>query len=346
MKLCMIGRRGHYGYVLHDLPRVPQVRVEGICAGAEEDDLAPLQTWCAEHGHSPRVFAAWEEMLDAVKPDVVCVDGPFELHAAMCIESFRRGIHVFCEKPVALTMRDLDRLRKTHAKSGVHFAGMMGLRYDPAVYTAWQAVRRGAVGRVRLVDTRKSYKLGSRPAFYRKRETYGGTIPWVGSHALDWIQWFSGERFVSVCALHSTRENRDHGDLEVTAVCQFALTNDVLGTVSIDFLRPDAAPTHGDDRVRAVGTDGVAEAARGEVRLISGDGKGEPTIPATCDRAIFADFVKQIEGKGQCLVSAEETILNTEACLLARKAADTGRVAKFRQRSDKQQSTEERCRRT
>jgi hypothetical protein len=42
--------------------------------------------------------------------------------------------------------------------------------------------------------------------------------------------------------------------METTAICCFTLGNDILAHVNADFYRPDNAPTHGDDRVRVVGT--------------------------------------------------------------------------------------------
>jgi len=251
------------------------------------------------------------------------------MHADMCLEAFRRGMAVFCEKPVALTPADLARLRSAHADSGVHFAAMMGLRYDPAFFTAWRAVRDGAIGAVRLIDARKSYRLGQRPAFYHRRETYGGTIPWVGSHAIDWIHWFSGAPFRTVYGAHSTRHNRDHDQLELTALCQFTLGDEIFASASIDYLRPPRAPTHGDDRVRVAGTEGVIEVRGGAVYLINDHADGEQTPACECPRQIFCDFVDQVRGRSEALLDAADTFAVTEACLLARQSADEGRQKSF-----------------
>jgi predicted dehydrogenase len=275
------------------------------------------------------VFDDYAKMLDSARPDVVVIAGPFELHAEMAVESMRRGIHVFCEKPVAMTMDGLERLRTAHSESGVRLAGMMGLRYEPAFYTAWRAIKDGAVGTVRMINTRKSYKLGERPPHYHRRETYGGTIPWVGSHAIDWLMWLSGESFVSVHAMHTARDNRGNGDMEMTALCQFSLTNDVFGSVSMDFLRPANAPTHGDDRARIAGTEGVIEVRDGSVFLVNAGMEGEVELPVKCDRKIFRDFIESIEGNNECLVGSEETFELTRACLLARQSADENRIVQF-----------------
>jgi predicted dehydrogenase len=248
----------------------------------------------------------------------------------MCIDAFERGMHVFCEKPVALIWEECDARKTACQNANVHFSAMMGLRYHPAFYTAWQAVRNGAVGTVRLMDARKSYRLGQRPAYYQSRATYGGTIPWVGSHAIDWIYWFSGETFETVYATHSTQHNHNNGDLEMSALCHFTLSNEVFAAAGIDYLRPSNAPTHGDDRIRIAGTEGVIEVRDGQVFLINNSTSGEKILPTQCERQIFKDFVEGIEKRTTHLISADDIWAVTEACLLARQSADNGQTKHFR----------------
>lgn len=326
MNVSFIGLRGHYGYALDSLAEMPRVTVTGVCAGCD-DDVSPLVEACEKLRQTPQIFADWRAMLDRASPDVLVVAGPFEKHAEICAEAFGRGVHVFCEKPVAMTLDELAMLRAAHAASGVHFAGMMGMRYAPAFYAARVAVVAGAVGQVRLINTRKSYKLGERAEFYRHRDTYGGTIPWVGSHAIDWIHWFAQRPFETVFAAHSPAHNRGHGELETSALCQFTLADDILASASIDYYRPDGAPSHGDDRIRVVGTDGVIEVADGKITLIGR--AGVDVLRAHRDRWIFEDFVNHVEGRGEALIGPADTFAVTEACLLARQSADEGRVVSF-----------------
>jgi predicted dehydrogenase len=325
----MAGVRGHNDYIFDSLADLPDVRIVGLCAAAAGDDISPLKRHCDDFAHEGRVYDDYAAMLDAAKPDMVSIAGPFERHAEMCTAAFERGIHVFCEKPVAMTVAEGTALEIAHRRSGVHFAAMMGLRYDPALFTARQAVAGGAVGEVRLINARKSYKLGERAEFYRHRATYGGTIPWVGSHAVDWIQWFSGAEFESVWATHSTSGNRGYGELESSALCHFTLAGDMFASASIDYFRPDTAPTHGDDRVRVVGTGGVIEVHYEHVSLINAATDGVQRLAPVCERKIFADFVAHISGDTTALIGPADTFAVTRACLLARQSADEGRVVRF-----------------
>ncbi len=339
MNIGLVGNRGHLEYVFEGLRRKPEVRLAAIASGSDDAEADDVQWRCEVDGHHPERYPAgmqgYRQLLDEAGIEVVCIAGPFELHTPMCLEAFARGIHVFCEKPVSITLAELDGLKASfYANGSVQLSAMMGLRYDPAFYTAWELVRSGAVGQVRLLNAQKSYRLGFRPDYYHYRQTYGGTIPWVGSHAIDWVYWFSQAPFVAVKASQSRQANRGNGSLEVSALCQFRLADEILASVSVDYLRPASAPTHGDDRLRVVGTGGVVEVRQGRVYLIEESTDGEREIPTRCERQVFSDFLDQVQGNQaapyiQALLSAEDVFAVTEACLLAQKSADEEREILF-----------------
>lgn len=333
MKMCMIGSRGHYPLALHRLPQLPQVSLVGVSAGTHEDSIDPLKHAIERLTRQPMppAFADYRDMLEQVKPDIVTIAGPFEAHASMSMDAMRCGADVFCEKPVATSLQDLDALKSVQAETGRLFLSMMSTRYSPVFQAGWLAFRRGAIGAVRLIDTRKSYKLGNRPAYYHRRETYGGTIPWVGSHAIDWIQWFCGpdKPFQRVYASHSTCGDHGVGDMELTATCQFQLAGDTLAACSIDVLRPSSAPSHSDDRLRLVGESGVLEIQGDTCRLINAEQDGVQLLEAAEDADLFEDFIAQREGRGTCRLQTQDVFAVTEAVLRARLSADEGVVVSF-----------------
>ncbi|NHN29826.1 Gfo/Idh/MocA family protein [Paenibacillus agricola] len=330
MRLGIIGSTGHINYVMNGLRELPHVHLVGVSAGSLGESIDNLIRIVHQEGHSPTLYSNFIELLDQAKPDIVAVACYFHDHAKIAAEALRRGIHVFVEKPVATSLEDLDMLKEAYQSSGqAQLAAMFGIRYDPAFYTAWHAVKNGAVGRIRLLHAQKSYRLGKRGEHFTSRQTYGGTIPWVGSHAIDWVHWYSGERFETVYASHSTQDNGGHGELETTAMCLFTMSNEVSATVSIDYLRPTAAPTHGDDRIRITGAEGILEIRDQQVLLINGNESGVQMLPLLPKIEIFADFVRQITEGSVCLVSPEDAFYVTEACLRAVIAADEKRVIRF-----------------
>ncbi|MBR0458399.1 MAG: Gfo/Idh/MocA family oxidoreductase [Victivallales bacterium] len=324
MKLCVIGNRGHIGYVFQSIHEVPNLELPALSTGSDDAPDRLLQLSHNAH-FQPVVFPDWQEMLRQIQPDIVAIDGPWHLHATMAAFALRLGIHVFCEKPIALTLEDLEAVRQAQASTGAHILSMVGLRYQADFQHALSLVRGGAVGKVKMIRAQKSYKLGKRPDFCRERNTYGGTIPWVGSHALDWILAFSGSPFQTIFATHTAEDNHGYGSLEIACQVLATMQNGVQALASIDYLRPDAASSHGDDRIRVAGTTGILEVVGGKVTLLDNQGLRELPVPPA-PRHLFSDFARSIASNSPLWVPETETFELTRACLLARDSADSGKV--------------------
>ncbi|WP_026486041.1 Gfo/Idh/MocA family protein [Caldanaerobius polysaccharolyticus] len=329
MKICIIGTSGHYVYALRGIKADKSSEVVGISPGCEGENIEKLISQVCELGFKPKVYDNFREMLAELKPDIAVINTFFYKNSQIAIDAMYRGINVYIEKPVATTLQDLNKLIDAYQKTKVKLSTMFGIRYTSHFWTAYNLVKGNQIGEVRLIHAQKSYKLGIRQDFYKRRETYGGTIPWVGSHAVDWIYWFSGKKFKSVFATHSKMYNNRHGDLEVSATCSFTLEDEAFATVNIDYLRPQNAPTHDDDRIRIVGTKGIVEVVHGKVFMLNESVNGLIEVPLQEGPVTFYDFIKEVRGEGNCLVSADDAFYVTKACLLARQAADENRIIEF-----------------
>lgn len=303
MKICFIGSSGHAGHTFDEMKTCEQAQFVGIAPGSEHENVS---SW-AQQGI--QVFDSWQEMLEQTQPDVAVVSPVFGLTGKYIIECARRGIDVFAEKPVAANFEELAEVEKAVSESGIHFSAMHYLRYEPTFYHARKLVREGGIGQVRMITAQKSYKYGTRPQWYCDRSLFVGTIPWVGMHALDWLYAFSGKRFLTVNAIHA-------GNPEQTALCQFRMEDGVMASVNIDYCRPAAAPTHADDRLRIVGTQGVIEVRRDKYTVITQDEVREfDPMPAP---KLAVDFLL-----GREEVTAQEAFYLTKVALAAREAADS-----------------------
>ena len=306
MKACFIGTCGHAKEAHHHWAGRANVTLCGVAPWSAHE--------LASKSFAPEVpyFSDALAMLDEARPDVAVVSPVFGLAAEAVIACAARGIDVLCEKPVATTQAQLSRVERAVKESGIRFCAMHEMRFFPTFYEGARLVREGAVGEICLVSAQKSYKFSSRnPAWYADRALFGGTIPWVGIHAIDWIYYFTGKRFLSVTA------QSDGQSPERAAVCQFMLEGGVPASLSIDYHRPKAAPTHGDDRIRVVGTRGVLEICGDVLRLL--DERGERTVASAPIATLWERFLA-----GEEPIPADEIFYLTRVALLAREAADTG----------------------
>ncbi len=302
MKVCFIGACGHWSQAYACLKKRKNVVFVGFAPASLEE----------ERNESIDVeipyYKDYQVMLEETKPNLAIVSPVFGITGQIVIECAKRKIDVFSEKPIASSLEELDEVQRAIQENGIRFSAMHYLRFDPAFYQAAQMVRSGKIGQLKMITAQKSYKYGQRPSWYAEPELYGGTIPWVGIHAIDWISYFSGKRFLSV---HSCCVGENP---EMAAICQFQLEDQVIASANIDYYRPDKAPTHGDDRVRCVGTEGVVEVIAGKVTMINKEGVFE--YSPTEAPELLSEFLD-----GKTPIPLEEIFHITKAAIVARESA-------------------------
>lgn len=311
MKIGFIGSAGHWGYALK---QVSHHTIVGIAPGYQEENMAGVKRELEALGVGVNVYKHWTDLLEQI--EVAVVASRPDLNALITTECLKRDIYVFSEKPLAVTMEQLQMLEAAQKESGAFVTAMFGMRCLPWFRTMKDALPK--IGKIRLLNGQKSYKLGARPDYYKQKETFGGIIPWVSIHAIDWIYDMTGLSVVRIHALTNNEYNRDHGDLEMNALCMFELEGGVLASVTADFFRPKAAKTHGDDRLRIVGTEGVLESIGGTVKLIDKDGERELSLLKAED--VFEQFLCRIHGENVG-ISPEDSFYMTEVALRAEELA-------------------------
>ncbi len=330
LNIVQVGAIGHYEYALPTAKKYG-ASITAIAFPHAEDDRARAMRNLKAFGFEPRIYEDVEEMFEKEKPDVAVVNTVMAKNGAIAGKALSMGISVFCEKPVAVTLTELDELERIYREAKARFAGeknlvfcgMFGIDYLPHFETAYRYVKSGALGDIRLANAQKSYRMGNRERFYSDREEYGGTIPWVAIHAIEWIERIAGLEPLMVTAHVSTVCNAGNGTMEATTLCLFGCKDSRMASVSADVMRPKSAPTHDDDRLRLVGSDGVLEVRGRRVYVIDRDGERElPLVESETE--LFEEMLLEIIGKGTCRVTAEDSFSATRTALWARASGDSG----------------------
>jgi predicted dehydrogenase len=320
LKVVIIGDYGHVECAFEETANVSGFEICGIAPGRPGEPMSGVSRLANLSASNPKVYSAYSEMFDDIEPDVALVTCQYSDHAQVACSALTRGIHVLSEKPLATNWKDFQHLRTTYLRGSSHLSALFTMRYTPEIYALASFVKAGGIGDVLAVQIQKSYKLGTRPGFFRSRSAHGGLIPWVGSHAIDLIGWLSNQNVASVRAWHSNPGTHDMGDLEMVADIHCSMDDGGFGSAHLDYLRPENARSHGDDRIRVVGATGVGEIQDGIVRVLLRE--GERRLPVGGKRNVLEDFVDQITGNGVCRVSATDAFSATRISLAARDSAD------------------------
>lgn len=328
MKVCVIGDcGGHIGSIFDS--RRAELEYAGAAVSGEGESMENFLRLAKGKGYDIPLYSDWRRMLCEEKPDIVAVDTVFSRHAQVSCFALEQGIHVYTEKPAATDLDSLDRLEQTLQNGKARLFSMFTARYEPWFYTAKRLIEAGAVGEVRMLTGQKSYKLGRRPDFFKKRETYGGTAAWVAIHSIDQILWLSGRNCVDVFCRQSAAGNQGHGELEASVLISLGLAGDCMAQVNADYLRPETAPSHGDDRIRVAGTSGVLEVRAAQVYLINRENDGRSPCPLRPTEPIFDGFLRMLEGEEDSLFTDCDGIRAARVALAARESGDSGRIIRL-----------------
>ncbi len=325
LRVATIGAIGHVGTVLDGILNDPACRLAAAARSEPDERLAPVLDHPTARRDAPQVFDDYRQMLETVQPDVVLVAMKYYRNAEGCIAAAEQGCHVICEKPVATQLDDLERVREAVGRAGVRLTALFGMRFAGPFLAARRAVEGGLIGEPLLAFGQKSYKFGTRPEWYKDRLTFGGTIPWVAIHAIDYVRFVTGLEYTSVTALQANKAHPDYPGLEDCGAILLGLSNGGQASITFDYLRPAQAGSHGDDRLRIAGSEGVVE-----VRLADGLCQAvthaAPATPLPCDETadFWLDFAKELRGGPQHLIGPDEPFRVTEVALKARQAADRG----------------------
>src|SRR4051812_29340838 len=130
-------------------------RVVGVCGR----DLSKAQALAAELQRASRrgefrrrdgidSFDDLGRMLDETGRDVLHVCSPHGFHAGHALEAIKRGIHVICEKPLATTVEDAQRLVEASEAAGIHAAVCLIQRSYPMVSELRARVLSGEIGQI------------------------------------------------------------------------------------------------------------------------------------------------------------------------------------------------------
>jgi scyllo-inositol 2-dehydrogenase (NADP+) len=145
----------------------------------------------AEKSYGCRAYRSFEEMLGTAALDAVVIATPTHLHKEMSLAAFRRGLHVFLEKPMAACLKDARAIVAASSR-----AGRILTVYQPHRAAAYfQHVRKiiasGRIGAVYHVR-RGSFNYVRRNDWQSLRRYGGGMLNNYGAHFLDQLLALTG----------------------------------------------------------------------------------------------------------------------------------------------------------
>lgn len=282
------------GVFARDLPSSRHGRL--VAVGSRS--IGSAQRFAAEHGiEAAHTHGTTADLLADAEVDAVYVASPHPVHCANVVAALRAGKHVLCEKPIAMSLAELELMQTAARENNRTLMEAWMYRCHPQTARLVELVRDGSIGELQHIQAAFSFAAPFDPqGRLWNKELGGGGILDVGGYPLSYARLLAGaagaegfadpETMAGVGVLHP----ETGVDTHATAVLQFGggVTAELAcGTLS-----------HQQNVVRVYGSEGWIlvpspyivrrDAGPTELHLYRG-GESDPEIEAiTADRGVYA----------------------------------------------------------
>lgn len=134
----------------------------------------------------PALYTDYKEMLDKEKLDIISVCTLADSHCEITVNAAQRGVHILCEKPMALDLSEADLMIDVCEKSGVKLAVDHHRRGDSRYHKAKQLISDGAIGDLQAIIAEMATAgvglMETATHLYDSIRIFGGDVDWVFAH--------------------------------------------------------------------------------------------------------------------------------------------------------------------
>ncbi len=268
--------------------------------------------------------ADWRKLVRTIPTEAVFVCTPPSIRTRIAVEAARAGLHLFLEKPLALKLRDADRIVEAIAASGVKSQMGFTLRFWPGYRRLRELFTRGELGELVSLWTRRFMPFDPRGSFFAERAKSGGMTVDYQTHDFDWARWVGGEIASVYSQMHQVQPGMDVEDNSWTML---TFERGGCGVIGGSW-----SAALSDVSLGIVGTRGTAMLERdGSIRLRrEGDEEEASVTLDPLPETIEGHFVRSIEEDRTPEGSALDGRAALELTLAAGRSARTGRVVRLR----------------
>jgi len=274
-------------------------------------------------------YEQYEDCLRGV--DAVYIALPNSMHAEYTIRAARAGVHVLCEKPMAVTVEECRQMVAACRKSRVKLMVAYRLHFESLNLAAMDLARRGRLGEVKLFNSTFSMTV-RRGDIRTKRGCGGGTLYDIGVYCINAARNLFRAEPTEVSAISVNSGGATLAEVDETTAATLRFGNDRLATFVTSFNAADVAA------FRIVGTRGdlhadpAYEYAEGLTYRLTIDGKTTRKTTAKHDQ-----FAPELLYFSDCILkdrepepSGEEGLQDVRIVEALYQSARTGRPIAIR----------------
>ncbi len=145
-----------------------------------------------------------EDLINCDDIDIIDVSTPNIYHFETLMKAIEAGKHIYCEKPLCISLDEAIKIEKAAKEKGTHFGMVFNNRFIPAIMRAKQLIDQNRIGRILSFSAAYYHSsatdINKNAGWKQNKDICGGGVLFdLGSHIIDLVHYLCGD-FCSVSA--------------------------------------------------------------------------------------------------------------------------------------------------
>ncbi len=170
-----------------------QTRLLAVASRSQSSADAYAKEW-----NIPRAHGSYEALLDDPEIEVIYNSLPNHMHAEWTIKALRAGKHVLCEKPITVSLEELDAMITASKETGNVLAEAFMYRHHAQTLKVKEIVDAGTLGKIQLIKGAFTFTLTREDNYRNFKDMGGGSIWDIGCYPISYARMLVGAEPVEV----------------------------------------------------------------------------------------------------------------------------------------------------
>lgn len=220
-------------------------------------------------------YRDYMNLLEHKEVDAVDICTPTKYHADIAVAAAKAGKHVLCEKPMALSLEDADRMIRACSEHKVKLMVAHSRRFIPRYSIVREIIRGGGIGKpvwATQISRRTIVEPGS---WYFDPNMTLGPIAEVGIHEADLLRWMLTDDVVEVRGIARSRETTTRVYDQIFAALKFR--KGIVGSFEVGYVLPKAFQQY--TTLEVLGSEGLVSASDSHMNVVTQGAESGITYP-------------------------------------------------------------------
>lgn len=236
--------KGKVRYAVVGLGWIAQEDVLPAFAHAENSSLVALvsgdptkiealsKQYGVQHNYS---YEQYDDCLNSGEIDAVYIALPNHLHCEYTVKAAKAGIHVLCEKPMAVTQAECEEMIRAAQENNIKLMIAYRLHFDKANLEAVKIVQSGQLGDIRMFNSMFSQQVVEGNVRVEKIEQGGGTVYDMGVYCINAARYLFGDEPTEVVAISANNGEKRFAEIDEMTSAILRFPNERLATFTSSF---------------------------------------------------------------------------------------------------------------